>query len=128
MTTSVWSDFVNICDEVFDWYMKLLWYMQCYMAFFIIQMVWVYARSYRDIGINFGVWNEMTIFDWYTLFILFSGICIATFFIQCVISSLSIWCLSFDSSFHLPCYHGVKHPSPYNNAYTEDVGICPSSS
>ncbi len=25
MTRSVWSDFVNVCDEVFDQYMKLFW-------------------------------------------------------------------------------------------------------
>ncbi len=81
MTRSVWSDFVNVCGRVYEWYTKLLQYTICYTAFFGIEMVQVYTRIYRDIGISISVWLEMTILDWYISFIRLSNIWIATFFL-----------------------------------------------
>ncbi len=83
ITRRVWSDCINVCDEVFDQYMELFQYMQCYQAFFVIQRVQVYTRSYRDISISASIWKETTVFDWYTLFLRHSGKCIETFFICC---------------------------------------------
>ncbi len=55
MTGNFWSDFVNVPDELFDWYMKFDWYGTPCVAFFGILTVWVYTGLYGDIGINFGI-------------------------------------------------------------------------
>ncbi len=55
------------------------------MAFFVIQMVNIFIRIYWANNICFGVWPEMTIFDWYTSSIWHHGIHITTFFL------LSTW-------------------------------------
>ncbi len=80
MTRSVWSVLVNVRSEVCDGYTNLLRYTNRYKTFFVIQTVWVYTRSYGDIGISVGIRTEMAIFHWYTSFIRLCRISIATFF------------------------------------------------
>ncbi len=62
MTGKAWSDFVNVHNEVYNWYMKFDWYTRPYTAYFYILTVKVYIGSYRDIGMCFGIWKTMTIF------------------------------------------------------------------